>query len=581
MSRSLTLVSVIAGCGQRPATPAIAPARPVATLPAVAERAPVDPIAVLTPVPGADVSWLAPGQAQLELDGALIENPGGGKPIEVAVVDEHGSRVRVALLLEHARFSLWTDRNRLFAVIRKTQRVNARGARAMGDVQATIKAGARVKRIGHKEAWTNIRYFGALEVEGWIPDAVLGEAGPPHEEHGRYPSGYQTVMVMPGAVIRSEAKWAADELAVMANGYFLDSLNELEDDWTEVSYEDGDVSVRGFVSKRLPPGQVHRPHTDPETKPIPITPNTKVASGTCLYSRVKGEAVGYIVGDRDVDLADGELGWFALSIDSPWGPIAFAARGSTRTDLQACAPAGTVPPSRFPRSLRLSPREHRGALRHERGDALAGVVHHDRCGLHVRFRARAGDDLEPEAATDRELRLLHGERRVRGDGLRELHRGGHHVRRGHSAVEDAHALGLRAIDEAAGEQQIRGARHADQARQHVADRHTGCEPELHEVRAVLRLERADPEIADQCEPEAAAHGVAVERTDHRDAQLEQREKRLVHRERLLVRLAIVLPLKRGLEVRTAGEARTGAGDDKCADARIRLRARTRGGEGVE
>jgi hypothetical protein len=338
---------VLAACGGPPApvAPAIAPSPSPAPVPAVSERAPVDPIAVLTPVPGADVSWLAPGQAQLELDGALIENPGGGKPIEVAVVDAHGSRVRVALLLEHARFSLWTDRNRLFAVMRKTQRVNARGAGAMGDVQATIKAGARVKRIGHRESWTNIRYFGALEVEGWIPDAVLGDAGPPHEEHGRFPTGHRTLMVTPGAVIRSEAKWAADEIAVMATGYFLDSLNELPDDWTEVSYEDGDLSVRGFVSKRLPPGQVHRPHTDPERQPTPITPNTKVASGTCLYSRVKGDAIGYIVGDRDVDLADAELGWFALTIDSPWGPIAFAARGPTRTDLQVCAPVGTVPPS--------------------------------------------------------------------------------------------------------------------------------------------------------------------------------------------------------------------------------------------
>ena len=348
---------VIAACGgaSPPVAPTIAPAPSPATVPVLAERAPVDPIAVLTPVPGADVSWLAPGQAQLELDGALIENPGGGKPIEVSVVDAHGSRVRVALLLEHARFSLWTDRNRLFSVMRKTQRVNARGAGAMGDMQATLKAGARVKRIGHKESWTNIRYFGALEVEGWIPDAVLGDAGPPHEERGRYPSGQRTLMVMPGAVIRSEAKWAADEIAVMANGYFLDTLNELEDDWTEVLYEDGDVVVRGFVSKRLPPGRVHRPHTDPETQPIPITPNTKVASGTCLYARVKGDPIGYIVGDRDVDLVDAELGWFALTIDSPWGPIAFAAHGPTRTDLQACAPAGTVPPSTIPAATPSAP----------------------------------------------------------------------------------------------------------------------------------------------------------------------------------------------------------------------------------
>ncbi len=291
------------------------------------------------------MSWLAPGQARLELGGTPIENPGGGKPIEVVIIDQHASRVRVAVPLEHARFSLWTDRNRLFAVVRKDQRMSRGpgGDGGRGDAHASLRAGARVKRLAHKGTWTQIRYHGALEIEGWVPDAMLGESGPQHEYRGRFPSGRRTLMVTPGAVIRDEPRWAADEIAVMANGYFLDTQRELEDGWTEVSYEDSDLSVRGFVSKRLPPGQVHRPNADPAAQPVPITPNTKVASGTCLYSRVKGDKIGYIVGDRAVDLADAEIGWFTLTTDSPWGPIAFAARGATRTDLHACAPAGTVP----------------------------------------------------------------------------------------------------------------------------------------------------------------------------------------------------------------------------------------------
>ena len=309
--------------------------------PAAPERAPVDPIAALVGVEGADVSWLAPGQAQLELDGATIDNPGGGKPIEVSVIDAHGSKLRVSVRLEHARFSLWTDRNRLFAVMRRDQRVSD----PFGETFALVRAGARVKRLRHDGKRTEIRYYGALEVEGWVPDDVLGDAGPPHEYRNRFPSGHRTLMVTPGAVIRAKNDWAADELAVMANGYFLDTLTELDDGWTEVSYDDGDLSVHGFVSKRLPPGQVHRPHTDPEVQPVPITPNAKVASGTCLYARPKGDAVGYLVGDRDVDLSDAETGWFALALDSPWGPIVFAARGPTRSDLFTCAPAGTVPAS--------------------------------------------------------------------------------------------------------------------------------------------------------------------------------------------------------------------------------------------
>lgn len=342
--RILAVVGLVAcGGAQAPATRPSPAETPVHAKLRAAEppRAPIDPIAALSPAPGADVSWLAPGQAQLELDGQAFDNPGGGKPIEVSIIDAHGSRLRVAVRLEHARFSLWTDRNRLFAVMRRDQRVSD----PFGETFALVRAGARVKRLRHEGTRTEIRYFGALEVEGWVPDDALGDAGPPHEYRARFPSGHRTLMVTPGAVIRAKPEWAAAELAVMANGYFLDTLKEMDEGWTEVSYDDGDLSVHGFVSKRLPPGQVHRPHTDPEVAPVPVTPNAKVASGTCLYARVKGDAVGYLVGDRDVDLAEAETGWFSLALDTPWGPIVFAARGPTRSDLMTCAPASAVPPS--------------------------------------------------------------------------------------------------------------------------------------------------------------------------------------------------------------------------------------------
>ncbi|CAN5904667.1 hypothetical protein BH11MYX3_BH11MYX3_16750 [soil metagenome] len=332
---------VLAACGGSAAPAPTTPKQAPLTRPSTVDLAPADPIAVLAPAVDS-VSWLVPGQAQLELDGPPIETPGGGAPIEVTVFGIQGNRVRVAVRLEHARFSLWTDRNRMFAVMRTTQRLDVHG---MGTAQVTVNAGARVKRIGHKGAATNIRYFGALEVEGWVPDTALADAGPPQEALSRFPSGHRTLMVTPGSVIRSEPRWVGGELAVMANGYFLDLLDELEDGWNEVEYRDRDLSVRGFVSQRLPPGQVHRPRNDATTQPIPVIPNTSVASGTCLYARIKGDLIGYIVGDRAVDLVDAELGWYALSIDSPWGPLTFAARGPTRSDLFACAPVGSVPPS--------------------------------------------------------------------------------------------------------------------------------------------------------------------------------------------------------------------------------------------
>lgn len=344
-SLGLAACGGVAAPSTQPTTPGApvhaAPARPNHADDHADDHAPIDPIAALTPSEDADVSWLAPGQAQLELGAAQLENPGATAPLEVTILESHGNKLRVAVRLPHARFSLWTDHDRLFAVVRTTQQLG--GYQAQGDVHVTLRPGARVKRLAHRKESTQVRYSGALELEGWVPDSALADAGPPHENRGRFPTGRKTEMVMPGAIIRREAKWAADELAVIATGYFLDSYGDLADGWIDVGYDDGDLSVRGFLSRQLPPGRVHHHKPDPEAAPVPITPNGKVPSGTCLYARQGGEAIGYIVGDRDVDLVDAGGGWWTLTLDSPWGPIAFAAHGPTRVDLVACAPVGTVP----------------------------------------------------------------------------------------------------------------------------------------------------------------------------------------------------------------------------------------------
>ncbi len=153
-------------------------------------------------------------------------------------------------------------------------------------------------------------------------------------------------MVVPGAVIRTEPRWAATVLAIMASGYFLDTIRELDEAWTEVSYEDSDVAVHGFVSRRDPPGRVH--HWREIDSTLTATPNTTVASGTCLYARANGDAIGYIVGNRPVELDDAGAGWWTLTIDTPWGPLGLTARGPSRTELVACAPPGTVPPAAPP-----------------------------------------------------------------------------------------------------------------------------------------------------------------------------------------------------------------------------------------
>lgn len=336
----------LAACGG----PAASKATPTAAPPRVRpdpDRAPIDPIAALTPDDAAELSWVVPGPIQLELGATAIAAAGSGRPIEVGAIDRQGNLERVAVRLEHARFSVWLDRAHMLSILQRDHRIDGPGVPAAGsEIEVALRTGAAVRRLAHRDRWTQIRYLGVLQIEGWVPDVVLGDRGPPRDGTGRIPTGRKTLMVIPGAVIRTEPRGAARELAIVANGYFVDVIREVDEAWTEVSYEDGDVAVHGFVSKRDPPGRVHRWH-DTDGTPT-ITPDTTVASGTCLYARAQGDAIGYIVGNSPVELDDAGAGWWTLTIDTPWGPLAFAAHGATRTDLLACAPPDTVPPARPP-----------------------------------------------------------------------------------------------------------------------------------------------------------------------------------------------------------------------------------------
>ena len=340
------VLGVLAACGGSPAPVERTPVEPSSSprVRGIEDQPPIDPIAVLAPIDGGRVSWILPGRIQLELGGGAIESPGGTRPIEVALVDRQGELVRAVVRLEHARFSLWTERSRLLAVIEREQRVTTYlGANPMTDKFVVLRPGARVRKLARKDKQTHVRFVGALEVEGWVPDDVLGESAPARDRIGRIPSGHRTLMVLPGAVIRAEPKWAGGELATVANGHFVDTIKDIDNAWVEVAYGDGEVSVRGYVSRHAPPGRVHRTK-DPDVPPPTVVPNAKVASGTCLYARRAGDMVGYIVGDRDVHLDDSGNGWWTVSFDTPWGPIPFAARGPTQASLFACAPQGSVPP---------------------------------------------------------------------------------------------------------------------------------------------------------------------------------------------------------------------------------------------
>ncbi|CAN5699017.1 hypothetical protein BH11MYX1_BH11MYX1_57240 [soil metagenome] len=342
-------VVALLGCGSA-AAPAVG--RPVAK--GVVDAHPksnseaLDPMVVLgagaTTYPH---SFVVPGLASLELGGQTVQAPPAQPEIAGTIIDEQTTMVRVAVRLDKLAFALWTERPRLLQVVMRDEQVSKYGGGGFHDFSneapfAELHTGAHVRVLGHRERWTQIRYLGALEIDGWVPDAVLADRTTADAAgHGRIPTGLPTLMVTPGTVVRAEPKWVGDELAVMANGYFLDTIKEIDDEWALIGYEDGEIRVRGFASRRSPPGRVHKPH-EAEGVAATIAANATVARGTCLYAKQHGDPIGFVIADLAAEVASGRsAGWFRLSFDTPWGPLMFAASGTSATDLDACGPPAT------------------------------------------------------------------------------------------------------------------------------------------------------------------------------------------------------------------------------------------------
>ncbi len=248
---------------------------------AIAPSEPVDVIARLS-APLTDPSWIVGGPAQLELGGTSLQIHDGAPLFEVALLEEQGNDVRVGIRLDHVRLALWMSRARLLAVLARDQRIDGDVAGGADPIEIVLRAGAGVRRLAKKDGRTQIRYVGAVEVEGWVPDDVLAERGTAGRRAGRVYSGKKQLMVTPGAVIRAEPRWMGKQLALMNEGYFLDTIKDIDEAWIEVSYEDSDVRIHGFVSKRDPPGRTHR-RASPGVQPSAVTPNATVADHTCLF----------------------------------------------------------------------------------------------------------------------------------------------------------------------------------------------------------------------------------------------------------------------------------------------------------
>jgi hypothetical protein len=335
-----------------------APVAPRAEVPAAATPAPSTAVHPNQPRSSADAfaalgtksderSWISPGPVLLELGGSPIQPAHEGEPVEVVIIDDQGSAVHVGVHLEHVWFTAWIDRARLFAIVAHDTHVSARDGTdymplnsGVEPIQAVLHAGARVRTLAHKDHWSRVRYYGQVEVEGWVPDASLAEHAPARTMHGAFVHAHLTVL--PGSVIRAEPRWAARALATTAQGYFVDVVKDVDQDWKEVVYADSDVSVHGYLSPHEPPGMIHPPRDGENI--ATISPNAKLPTGTCLYAREGGEPIGYAVQDTPTEIAAGmHTGWFDVAVDTPWGAVTFAAQGPTESELSACAPAATPP----------------------------------------------------------------------------------------------------------------------------------------------------------------------------------------------------------------------------------------------
>jgi len=299
---------------------------------AAASRERVDVIATLSK-PLTEAAAIVPGPAELVLGGPPLQAVEGAAPVRGVILEEQGNDVRVGVRLPAARFALWVPRSRLLGVI--TREIDLPVAEPLprnSPALVTLYPGALVHRLARSGERVQIRYVGAVEAEGWLPSNAVGDTGPDRPNLVSYTGGAK-VMVVPGSIIRAEAKWAGQQVAIVSNIYFVDSVKTLDDAWSEVAYADQDINVHGFVSRRAPPGRIHRP-PQPEVQTPPQS-NANARDHTCLF--INDEPIGFLDGVQPVVLDPGKrVGWQTLTIETPWHAIAFEVQGTSEADLATC-----------------------------------------------------------------------------------------------------------------------------------------------------------------------------------------------------------------------------------------------------
>jgi hypothetical protein len=316
-----------AACGGAPSTSAQPPGRGDVTDRELRTRATVDPRPFFSETPPkTQRSWVMPRAARLEV-GDRVASPEADpiEPVEVMIVEPGPTMIRVATALPGARFAVWIDRQDLFAVMAREVSVRAPFTQPASEIGITLRSFAPVEILEKEEERSKVRYSGAIELETWVPNDSLTWEAEPELRGGMVLGGGKVLHATPGLAIRAEPRWGGQQLAALAKTYFISEVRAVDDAWSEVRYSDGEVSVRGYASRRDPPVKLARraPASQPSSS---LATDDKLPAGTCLHARARGEVVG-ISNDVAVAVAEGEgEGWMLVTMETPWGPLAFAAR---------------------------------------------------------------------------------------------------------------------------------------------------------------------------------------------------------------------------------------------------------------
>ena len=248
--------------------------------------------------------------------------------IDAAAISVQGRRTRIAFDTPDLRMLLWVPSPAVAQYIAADlvlPQLPGFGTEPRG--YAKLRAGALVETLGQRDDKIEIRHLGGLQVTGTVPHSALTATVP--ERRIGAPAGFNTILTIPGALIRQQPTLAAPILATVNTAYKIVRLRSVDATWDEVAYSDFAVDVRGYYAKTMPPGPRNGQWQQRSQASLENTGDTTLPAGTCLYASVGGAITGIIKKDCKAAVTiSPRNGWSTVELATPWGPLAVALRST-------------------------------------------------------------------------------------------------------------------------------------------------------------------------------------------------------------------------------------------------------------